>query len=213
MPKLRKFIFSAIAATLGIYVVANMTTAYVEMRKDFFQTSIQSIQDLDLDVTQVLLHASSNDFTGIEYGSLARVMEFSIDANNPYSLRYVTVKIDSSGLSEIKNWKVYKMDGRNVDYLTQLGKVIDSKDGFLRIKMYREDNESAPYLGEEGETKFMLTAEVYDDGIKNENKLEAYFPSKDLVSGNFDWAWLPGIYTKSWGTSNESYGLSLINLN
>lgn len=213
MSKLRKFIFSAIAATLGIYVVANMTTAYVDLRKELFQTSFQGLEDLSLDVAKVSLHVKSTDFIDIEYGSLARVMEFSIEANNPYSLRYVTVKVDTSGLMEIKNWKVYKIDGRNVDYLTPIGNVVDSKDGLLRIKMYRADNESTPYVGEEGETKFMLTADVYDDGVVNENKLEAYFPAKDLIPSNFDWAWMPGIYTKSWGTLDERYGLALINVN
>lgn len=213
MPKSRKYIFYAIAAILGIYVVANMTTAYIEVRKELFQTSIQNIKDLSLDVAQVSLQVKSGDFEGVEYGSLARIMEFSVDANNPYSLRYVTVKVESSGLAEIKNWRVYKMDGYNVNYLDPVGKVVDSKDGLLRIKMYRVDEESAPYIGDEGETKFMVTADVYDDGIKNENTLVATFPPKDQIPSEFDWAWMPGIYTKSWGTSNERYGLALINVN
>lgn len=213
MPKSRKYIFYAIAAILGVYVVANMTTAYIELRKELFQTSIQNIKDLNLDVTQVSLQVKSADFEGIEYGSLARIMEFSVDANNPYSLRYVTVKVESSGLAEIKNWRVYKMDGYNVNYLDPVGKVVDSKDGLLRIKMYRADEESAPFIGDKGETKFIVTANVYDDGIKNENTLVAAFPPKGQVPSEFDWAWIPGIYTKSWGTLNERYGLALINVN
>ena len=138
----------------------------------------------------------------LSFSTQAEVLRFSLRAEGPYTLRYLTMQIEASGLKPIPDWTVYKMKGGQIDFSESVGYGETQIDGFVRLRLF--SSRSAAYLGESGEQEFAVLASVLKDPAAPAATVSLSLPQE--LPPETDWAWLPGSHGETWLSVGESLG-------
>ncbi len=127
--------------------------------------------------------------------SQSEVLFFDLNAEAEYTLRYLTVVVESQGLTlpaKLSDWKVYPVQDGRVDYRESMGYGEEMQNGLLRLRLF--SNPAVGYLGEE-EASFALVAPIFKNG-EAEAYLKLTFPK--LLSDEFGWEFAAGHHTEPW---------------
>jgi hypothetical protein len=139
----------------------------------------------------------------LDYGVSSEVYRFGLDAEGPYSLRYLSFQVDWVGLrnesiDDASSWKLFQVVGGEVDWLTTIGFGESLADG--KLKMRLSSGRGAAFLGEKGKTEFVLTTYVLSDMGSEEDATVSVVMTGDEVS------FVPGYYSGSWMSLEEKFG-------
>lgn len=191
MDRSLKWIFSAVLIVLSIVLVSRgISGVPVAAQSNLLGAS-------ELNTLQV---QSLDPRTPLRIGSEVEVYRFRINATAPFSLRYLSLFIDSEGLDESSlqepnNWKIYST-GRNPQLLGQGESLVDQT---LLVRM--NSSRTQAYIGFSGQNDFVVMTTV---------KKTASNPRIQAGLSEQKWVWLPYAYTDSWVTLNEKWGAEAI---
>lgn len=132
----------------------------------------------------------------LQVSSQAEVLFFDLESQGPYTLRYLTISLESEGVilpSEGGDWKVYTAEEGRVNYREQVGYAEQFKDGFLRLRLY--SSPAAGLLGE-GTASFALVAPIYKVSGAEDASLHLSFPQE--VPEGLGWEFVTGHRTGPW---------------
>ncbi|QQR54501.1 hypothetical protein IPG41_04865 [Candidatus Peregrinibacteria bacterium] len=132
----------------------------------------------------------------IQMSSQSEVLFFDLDSEGPYTLRYLTIFVESEGLvlpNKWGDWKLYTVADGRVNYGEQVGYAEVFKDGFLRLRVH--STPAAGYWGE-GEAQFALVAPIYKIAGAEKTSLGLSFPT--LLPEGLDWEFVAGHETGPW---------------
>ena len=140
------------------------------------------------------LHLESASTLPLRYGSQADVFKFRLRSTGDYSLRYLSVNVESEGLSaslyDAEAWQVYESEGKQLSALVGQGEFFEGNE--LRLRFFSEKDRA--YLGKAGIQEFVLTAPVLRENPETAVGLEVSFPK----NRQFEPAWLSGHFTQAW---------------
>lgn len=140
----------------------------------------------------------------LSYSTQAEVARFTLTGKGPFTLRYLTLQVESHALKPIENWKVYEVQHDSVDFKKPVGFVEKSEGSMLKVRLF--SSPASAYLFEDGEQTFALVAQVLGDPTSSESpSLTLNFPRE--LSADFDWAWLPGLHSQPWIDVEENLGI------
>lgn len=139
----------------------------------------------------------------LSYSSQAEVFEFVLYANGPFTLRYLTLNVQTQGLKPITGWTVYPLTDGAVDYQSPAA-VSEIYHGDL-VRFRFSSSASSAYLVQPGENHFMVVASVLKDPAATVSpELSIGFP--DALTEEWNWAWLPGHHDEAWLQLGEGLG-------
>lgn len=198
----------SLVIVLCIAVLANIPTALKSIHQYATNTSTsvltiergESPQDVNL---QMFSLKQDDDFDGdLQYGSQAEVYKFGVLAQKAFAMRYISFNVSWNGLKndklmEANDWHLFLMDGGEPDYLSEVGVGEKFENGLLKMRL-ANDGEPALFLPQ-GETQFVLTANVLRDYESGENaKIEAFIPADG------DFGWTHNLEFESWMTLDSA---------
>lgn len=198
----------SILLTLGIALVANLlmpTETLQSWGSDLTEPDVILAENWDADsAAEVGLSAKILEQSEtLSYSSQAEVFRFSLDANGPYTLRYLTLNVFPEGLKPIMTWTVYPVKDDAVDFEDPVA-VSEKYHGNL-VRFRFSSSASAAYLGEPGEQEFaVVTSVLKDSSSEMEPRLTIGFP--ESLTTDWNWAWLPGQHSEAWLQLGESLG-------
>lgn len=130
----------------------------------------------------------------IAFGSRSLVHRFELEAEAPYSLRYLVLHVEEGSLDPTALRVYPEVDGE-VDFSQELGRGVRAEGPWIRVLM--EAEEGLPYLGQVGRSRFVVTAPVTEpiSGVQLASE-----------GAPFDWAWIPGATERPWFFVEESLG-------
>ena len=114
--------------------------------------------------------------------SQSEVLFFDLHAQAPYTLRYLTLVVETKGLTlpeKLGDWKIYPAEEGRVDYGESVGYAEEFQGGLLRLRLF--SNSAVGYLGVEEES-FALVAPLYRVGGETAS-LRLTFPSVFIKDG------------------------------
>jgi len=124
----------------------------------------------------------------LEVGDFIPVYHFKLQALQPYTLRYLGLNVEGSGLDEhilgdARRWKLY-MDGES---RTLVGEGETFNGNVLRIRMF--SSSTSAYFLNAGTTRFWVTAPIDFEG---DAELNVALASQDWLirPGHFEGPWL-----------------------
>ena len=138
----------------------------------------------------------------LSFSTQAEVLRFTLRADGPYTLRYLTVEVETSGLKPITDWTVYKVKNGQIDFSESVGYGESPVNNFVRLRLF--SSRSAAYLGAEGEQEFAVLASVLKDPAAPAATVSLSLPQE--LPLETDWAWLPGNHGETWLSVGESVG-------
>lgn len=141
---------------------------------------------------------------GIEYGSQAEVFRFSLEAEEAYTLRYLTVAVRHAGLTlsdRAEDWKLYEVHNGQIDFSAPVGYGESFDDVYLKLRF--ESTPSVGYWGSKGEDTFALVASVLNGSEGSEPWLTVSAPT--LLPDGFDWAFVAGKHSEAWMGVGATY--------
>lgn len=191
MDRSLKWIFSAVLLVLGIVLLSRGFAGVPAAA----QSNILGATD------PVALSAQSLDSgTPLRVGSEVEVYRFRLNADAPFTLRYLTLSVqsqslDEASLKEASHWKIYTA-GRNPQLL---GHGERFNDQALLIRM--SDSRTQAYLGAKGKNDFVVMTEI---------KKTASDARISIGLSTENWVWVPYSYTESWVTLQEKWGAQAI---
>lgn len=127
--------------------------------------------------------------------SQSEVLFFDLDSEAVYTLRYMTLAVDSEGLvlpSKLSEWKVFHVEDGLVNYKEAVGYAEQMNGGLLRLRLY--SNPAAGYSGE-GAESFALVAPLYKTGEETAS-LRLTFPK--FLPEEFGWEFIAGQHSEPW---------------
>lgn len=149
---------------------------------------------------------------GLAYGTQSEVYRFTLDADAPYSLRYLSFQISHAGLqttplSYASNWRLYKVVNGVVDYTNEVGSGEELADGILRVRL--SSARGAAYLGEKGKETFALLSTVIKDREADAANEAGGTWMQVMISPAY-WAWAPGWHQSAWLSLEEKYDADFV---
>lgn len=209
MKKSIHWIIAAVIIVALIILVATFEPQELEVETSilgFDQSDVFTVEETNLRLSVPM----QDDF--LEYSSNSEVYRFSLEADTPYTLRYLTFAVDYSGLQEsaighASSWKIYAINEGIVDYSDTLGFGESMDGGLMRVRML--SNRSAGYAGAAGVSDFALTTTALRDFYAEDNVKMVISMPTDL-SAKWDWAWVPGIYLDAWMGLDDSFGIEFV---
>lgn len=210
MRKTLQWVHAALLSVLAITVVSNLVkpTPWFsgelgDLSADVSLASEDNPVDTAAEVALVALWPRQNDT--ISFSTQAEVARFTLKGEGAFTLRYVTLSIQSTGLKPIQNWTIYEVNESGIDFKNPVGYAEKMDSELLKIRLF--SSPSSAYLCEDGEQTFALVAEVLSDSDPTtSSSLTLSFPSS--LPSELDWAWLPGVYAEPWINVSESLGVS-----
>ena len=123
MKKSVHWIIAAIIIVALIMLVATLEPQVAEVETSvlgFDQNHVFTVEETQLKVIVPM----QDEF--LEYSSNAEVYQFSLSAETPYTLRYLTFAVDYTGLQKsaidhASSWKIYQVNNGAIDYSKTLG--------------------------------------------------------------------------------------------
>ncbi len=135
----------------------------------------------------------------LDFGSQVELYRFSLDANGPYTLRYLSFQIEATGMqsdwSNPENWALYPVEKNKVQYQKQLGQGERWDAELLQVRLFSPGVEG--FLGEPGELTFALTGPVLSSGDGNPH-VKVFLPEFSSLPYSFDWMWTGSHFYDSW---------------
>ncbi len=198
MPTSAKWIIAAFALVGAIAQFSVMMDS-AALQTDLLQVEENVSQEFQLELV--------DDYEAgrIKYGTQAELYRFSLKANGPYTLRYLTFAAESNALQGDAlrgHVEIYEVIKGKVDYTEPVGRGEKWADDELRVRLFSPEN--GPYLGEKGTQEFLVTGTVLKDPKSAEvATLEVWIPEEPAM----DWAWLEGHLEGSWLSVEEWNGL------
>lgn len=139
--------------------------------------------------------------TTLLYSTQAETFLFTLTADGPYTLRYLTIQAEAHGLKPITTWTLYEMHNNAIDFTKPIGTSEEHEGNLFRIRLY--SSRSAAYVGEAGEQNFVLVASVLRDPVSTE-PASLTFSLPSTLPPTLNWAWLPGEHLEAWLNVTES---------
>ena len=133
--------------------------------------------------------------TKLQVSSQSEVLFFDLESEGPYTVRYLTLAVESEGVSlpaKSSDWAVYSAENGRVDYSQKVGYGEQFSNGLLRLRL--SSTPAAGYLGE-GEDDFALVAPLFKDGA-TEAMLRLTFPKFLPEEGG--WEFVTGHHQEPW---------------
>lgn len=137
----------------------------------------------------------------LEYGSQAEVFRFSLSSDAAYTLRYLTLAVNESGLklsAKAEDWKIYEVKNGQVDFSAAVGYGEQWSETFLKMRL--QSGASVGYSRGSGKQTFALVTSVLKDpavgGTSEAPWLEVSIPN--VLPSGLDWAFVPGVVTVPW---------------
>ncbi len=182
---------------LAVLMVLFTVTAGPMIPKAQQVNSLAIGTDLGLIPEDPLLEVSLPEQSpSLSFSSQSEVLFFDLDSSGPYTLRYLSVFVDSEGLtlpSKLSDWELYTVEKDRVNYREQVGYAERFEDGFLRLRFY--STPAAGYLGE-GKARFALVAPIYK--TKEAEEFFHGFSFPIVTPEDFAWEFVAGHHTKPW---------------
>lgn len=139
----------------------------------------------------------------LSYSSQAEVFRFTLQSEGPYTLRYLTLTAQTTGLKPIQEWTVYPVENGEADFEKPVA-VSEQYHGDL-VRFRFSSSAAAGYLAQPGENNFVVVASILKDPASSKApELSIGFP--DQLTHEWNWAWLPGHHSESWLQLGESLG-------
>lgn len=140
------------------------------------------------DATNMYLKVETVDTVEqIAYGTQAEIYRFKIDSNASYTMRYITLSINSEGLKLATNpfdFKIYRVRNGKIDFLSLVGYGEKFYGNQLKMRMFPSPDFSyAGFLGMPYNEEFAVVSSVLKDGTDNTNNV---FLEAQLLNGSFD---------------------------
>lgn len=210
----------AILLTLGVGFIANLfsSTAVVKnwrvsgLQFDAAVEAPSEVGEADTAAEVGLRVEIPEQNEMLSYSSQAEIFRFTLDADGPYTLRYLTLSIHSEGLKTHDEWTIYPVEeeglvGERIDFQNPVAVSEKSREDWVRFRFF--SSVSSAYVGAEGGRDFVVVGQV----IKNPTDprfplLNVGFPH-DLAP-EWDWAWLPGEHQEAWLQVAESLGVNAL---
>jgi hypothetical protein len=127
------------------------------------------------------------------FSSQAEVLFFDLEAQAPYTLRYLTVALKSEGVELPETpgeWKLYSVHKGRVDHSGPVGYGEKMAEGFLRFRLFPSSEEPAlGFQGTAGTHRFAVVAPLYK--AADPYSLSLTF-RKNLPAG-WDWEYTSGV--------------------
>jgi hypothetical protein len=144
----------------------------------------------------------------LEYSTQAEVLRFTLTADEEFTLRYLTILIESAGLdlpSKASDWKVYPVKNGRPDFSQEVGYGEQWKENYLRLRF--SSSAALGYFGQEGENTFALVTSVFKTSESTEVPwLSTRFPR--LLPEGMDWEFLPLKVVSPWMDVQEHFVIS-----
>ena len=178
---------------LGLLVLGSNLAVRPELVQGFLLGAAPKLGSAEALALTVNLPKQS---AALEYGTQAEVLRFSVEAEEDFSLRYLTLAVRSQGLilpSAARDWKVYLVKDGRVDFASEVG-YGESFDGtFLKLRL--SHSPAVAYWGNRGKQEFALVTGVLKEG-EEAGWLGASFPA--VSPEGFGWAFAAGQHEEPW---------------
>jgi hypothetical protein len=204
------WVSSAVCLSLFIALIANLISPSPALKNA--GTNLLAFDalpvvnwDADSAVEVGLSVRSSEQAETLSYSSQAEVFRFVLDSEGPYTLRYLTLTVESQGLKPMDKWTVYRVVDGEVDFTKPVA-MSERRDGQL-LRLRFASSASAGFFADPGKNTFVLVTSVLKDSSSEGGaSLTLGFPNAPLDK-EWDWAWLPGHHSGAWLEVGESLGL------
>ena len=205
--KCLKWLAAAIVVVALIAAIANgFFLALLEDAGEVGETSVLNVEIGEPSELGMEVYFPEQDGE-LEYGISSEVYRFGIEAEGPYSLRYLSFDVDWTGLRDesighASSWKIFQVVDGEVDWLTTIGMGESLDDG--KLKMRLSSGRGAAFLSEGGKTEFVLTTYVLSDMNSEEEASVKVGMTGDELS------FVPGFYSGSWMNLEEKFGAEFL---
>jgi len=167
-----------------------------------------------LDLPSITVSTAEQSAT-ISYGTQAEVYRFSVDSDSSYTLRYLTMSVKSSGLdlsATPMDWKLYKVTGDKIDFLSQVGYGEKFVDEDLRFRMFLStETTSSGFLGVPGKATFAVVSSVLKNPSAGKSDVFLRAHLGHGSSKEMGWAFKFGHDNRSWMKVDSILDSSRIN--
>lgn len=230
----------ALLITLGIVGFSNLifypssgATSGADFDRDFDSNFAANILDVPDTAAEVALSVTwPKQSMALSYGSQADLFRFALEAEGPYTLRYLTFHMKTQGLNLGEEWTLYEVRDGQVDFSHSVGeseRVVDLGEEGQTVRLRLFSSKAAGFLGKEGKMEFVVVGRVLREPTTDEANftdgavvadgeaaptagepvlMEIWFPTE--LSPELHWAWLPGEHAEAWITVQESLSLEAL---
>lgn len=177
---------------LSVLIVV-LVVVFGQVKPSTVQSSVLSIEEAQA-VDLTLSIPKQSETIGIS--SQAEVLFFDLEAGAPYTLRYLTLVVDSVGLRLPENpgdWKLYLVEDERIDTSTLVGYGEVFKDGLLRLRLFSDP--AGGFNGPADVQGFALVAPLFKNG-EEEPSLALTFPL--FLPEDLEWKFVESEATGSW---------------
>lgn len=159
-------------------------------------TAQSSVLDVSEVATAHLTLSIPEQSETIGISSQAEVLLFNLEAGAPYTLRYLTLVVDSKGLNLPENpgdWKLYLVEDERINTSALVGYGEVFKEGLLRLRLFSDP--AGGFNGPADVQSFALIAPLFKNG-EEEPSLALTFPL--YLPEELDWEFVESEAMGSW---------------